>query len=233
MTTGPTEDHGKITTPTRRHLLGAAVGGIALAASALFLPDWLQEAAARVGHGGGALGGRHGTNRRGHGKHKRRDHDKQKDKHQDQNQDKPRGTSGYRNVAVTVHNYRTVPVSVRGWVYGHDSRDGAIYESQGESSTLPARAADGSHASRRLEFDQQQAIVGIETQRETNLIYVKNPDLGFPYASILSDWMTPRGQPFGRTLASGSLTVWSSISAEGVKVTRVPDGDYIEFSVDL
>ena len=38
---------------TRRAWLGAAAGGFALAASGLFLPDWLEEAEARDGAYGG------------------------------------------------------------------------------------------------------------------------------------------------------------------------------------
>jgi hypothetical protein len=53
---------------SRRGLLQAAAGGMALAASGLLLSARLEDVAARPGAAGGALGGRHGKNRRGRDK---------------------------------------------------------------------------------------------------------------------------------------------------------------------
>jgi hypothetical protein len=66
----------------RRHLLGAAASGFALAASGLLLPERLiEEAAAREGANGGAMGGRHGKDRRGgHHRHTHGDHRDKKGK---------------------------------------------------------------------------------------------------------------------------------------------------------
>ncbi|MCC6756056.1 MAG: hypothetical protein IT199_06765, partial [Solirubrobacterales bacterium] len=59
------EDAHEDPTMHRRRLLGRAGFGLALAASGLFLPEWLAETEARAGALGGAKGGRHGKNRRG------------------------------------------------------------------------------------------------------------------------------------------------------------------------
>lgn len=87
---------------SRRTLLGAAAGGFALAASGLFLPDWLPEAEAREGAYGGVLGGRHGKNRRGRDQRKRRTHGaKNKNNRNDGKRD---NLKGWRNTALTVEN---------------------------------------------------------------------------------------------------------------------------------
>lgn len=63
---------------SRRRLLAWAAGGMAVAASGLFLPPWLQEAGAREGALGGTRGGRRGKNQRG--RHHKRTHGSKKDK---------------------------------------------------------------------------------------------------------------------------------------------------------
>ena len=62
---------------SRRRLLAGA-GGLVLAASGLFLPEWLEEAEARKGTLGGANGGRRGKDHRG--RHRKRSHGDNKDK---------------------------------------------------------------------------------------------------------------------------------------------------------
>ena len=222
------------TTSSRRNVILAA-SGIVLATGELFLPGRTEEILAREGNSDGALGGRHRQNRRGRDKHKRRDAQKRKEQRKDADAAPQAPQGGYRRVAMFVHNYRSVPVRLQAWVYDRDTKNGAIYTvpSDWGWTTLAARSADGSHASRAFEGTSRQVIVQFQTQREENLIYAENPDWGFPYAAILSDGMV-NFQPFGRRLASGSMTVWGSISAEGVKVTRIPDNDdYIQFSIDL
>jgi hypothetical protein len=71
---------------SRRGLLSAAVGGFALAASGLFLPETVEETLARKGAYSGKLGGRRKKDRRG--RDKNRDRGEKKDK---PNEDKPRG----------------------------------------------------------------------------------------------------------------------------------------------
>ena len=224
----------ELATSSRRSLILSAAA-IVLASGELFLPAQPDETLAREGHANGALGGRHSRNRRGRDKRNRHDAKKGREQRKDADAAPQAPQGGFRQVAMYVHNYRSVPVRLQAWVYDRDTKNGAIYTvpSDWGWSTLPARAADGSHASRAFVGSSRKVIVQFQTQREENLIYGENPDWGFPYAAILSDGMT-RNQPFGRRLASGSMTVWSSISAEGVKVTRIPDNDdYIQFSIDL
>lgn len=97
----------KPTVGSRRLLLRGTAGGLALAASGLFVPDWLEEAEARDGVLGGAKGGRHGKNRRG--RHRKRTHGDKKDNHkvQDKVQDKP---LPFRASALTVVNDLAEPV---------------------------------------------------------------------------------------------------------------------------
>lgn len=73
----------------RRGLLAAAAGSFALAASGLFLPQWLEEAAARPGAAGGELGGRRGKDQKG--RDKKRDRGKKRDKHDDNDKQKAPG----------------------------------------------------------------------------------------------------------------------------------------------
>jgi hypothetical protein len=71
---------------TRRRLLRAATGGFALAACGLLLPAGPGETDAREGALGGAMGGRHGKDRRG--RHRRRTHGDQKGQKDDKNKGK-------------------------------------------------------------------------------------------------------------------------------------------------
>lgn len=75
------------TAGSRRRLLSGAAGGLVLATSGLFLPEWLAETEAREGALGGAKGGRRGKDHKG--RHKKRSHGGKKEK----GQDKPRGGS--------------------------------------------------------------------------------------------------------------------------------------------
>ena len=101
---------------TRRDWIRSAGGGLLLAAGGLFLPEWLEEAAARRRAPSGQLGGRHGPNARGRDKRKRRDHgDKDRDRGND---DRPRGAApkGSRGglfpkaIYLYVYNDRSAPI---------------------------------------------------------------------------------------------------------------------------
>ena len=91
----------------RRLLLGGAAGGVALAASGLFLPAWLAETEAREGALGGTRGGRHGKNHRG--RHKQRSHGDKKDKPNGRD-DAPGGGAPFRATALTVVNKGVQPL---------------------------------------------------------------------------------------------------------------------------
>jgi hypothetical protein len=89
----------------RRRFLGVATGGFVLTATGLLLPEWLEEAEAREGALGAAMGGRHGKDRRGRGQRKRRTHGDRKNKRQAQDLPLP-----FRNTAITVRNDLAEPV---------------------------------------------------------------------------------------------------------------------------
>lgn len=93
------EEPGEASMGSRRALLGGAAGGFALAASGLFLPATGEDAAARTGKHGGALGGRRGKNQRG--RHRRRTHG---DKKKDAQRNEARGSKAiFRNTALTLN----------------------------------------------------------------------------------------------------------------------------------
>jgi hypothetical protein len=90
---------------SRRTILTGAVTGFVVTASGLLLPGGEDEANAREGSYGGALGGRRGPNRRSRDPRKRRDKGKHSDKKGDaRGNDSPAPGSGlFRNSALTVY----------------------------------------------------------------------------------------------------------------------------------
>jgi hypothetical protein len=100
---------------SRRQLLGGVTGTMALGASGLFLPEWLDEAQAREGALDGANGGRRGKNHRG--RDRKRSHGDKKDMGRDKNNGRkgaPPGSSalpGSRSTAVTVINQSNKPIN--------------------------------------------------------------------------------------------------------------------------
>jgi hypothetical protein len=124
MTSEPTHDPREFATASRRHLMRAAAGGLALAASGLFLPDWLEEADARDGALDGAKGGRRGTNRRGRNEPQHRDKNRTNAKRQKNKSGTPRGSTHIKWIKFYVYNDRPVTTpnqsaSVRGWANSH------------------------------------------------------------------------------------------------------------------
>jgi hypothetical protein len=105
---------------TRRALLRTSLGGFAPAASGLFLPWRLAEAAARDGAKHGELGGRHGKDHKG--RHRRRTHGDKKDKGKD-DRDPPQGffdNEGVLNIMFIFVNNNvagTDPIGVTCYSY--------------------------------------------------------------------------------------------------------------------
>lgn len=94
-------------TASRRRLL-TGTGGLALAASGLFLPDWLAETEAREGALGGDKGGRRGNDRKG--RDQKRDHRNNRKKNKNKS-DAPRGAGPlFRSTALTVVNKGSQPL---------------------------------------------------------------------------------------------------------------------------
>ncbi len=238
MTSTPTHHLSELVTTSRRHLMRTA-SGLALAASGLLLPGWLEEAEARPGALDGAKGGRRGQDHRGRHKRKDRDHGDRKEPHKG----KPPGRDIFepRGVAVFVHNYRSVPVEVQGWRFDHVesptpqvpiSRDYYVVPGSWTWSTIPARAADGSHSVH--EYKTNVLKVGVEIGSDRSVLLVNGPVFA-PSAFIYTGQWDGHG-PRGATILAKSdgLGVHQSISADGIKITRVDDlDDYVLFSVDL
>lgn len=111
----PEADAIEVAPAGSRRLLLAGAGGLMLAASALILPDWLEEAEAREGALDGARGGRRGKDHRGRNRRKRRTHGDKKDRDKNTNgNDAPRGLAappGVRSTAVTVINQSEKPIN--------------------------------------------------------------------------------------------------------------------------
>lgn len=217
---------------TRRAVLGAA-SGLALAASGLFLPEWLQETEARRGALDGAKGGRRGKNRRG--RHKQRNHGDKKDK----NRDKPRGRDGLelRSVALLVHNYRPFAVQVQGWQY--ERLDDYLFFGEWgfrqptgwEESTIQGRTGQP-HFTREFISTSTWAAVQVGTDR---IVWGRNLVPPFwPTGTIVSGGWNKDGWTGGDKLAQADLFVNSRIATDGISITRVDDtNDHIRFSVDL
>lgn len=223
---------------SRRHLIRAA-GGLILATSGLAVPAWLEEADARRGALDGARGGRRGKNRRGRHGRKHRDHGEKKDRRQ--GQAPGRDIFDPRGVAVFVHNYRSAPVEVQGWRFDHHEaptpqvpagRDYFVVPGDWRLAPIPARAADGSHSVKQFMTNVLLVAVEIGTDR---VVVFKNDPVFAPAASIVTGKWNGHGSTGGVVLAkSDGLGVHQSISADGIKITRVDDlPDHILFSVDL
>ena len=238
MTSAPTQHPSELAASSRRHLMGAA-SGLALAAMGLLLPGWLEETEARPGALDGAHGGRRGQDHRGRHKRKDRDHGHRRDSRKG----KPPGRDIFtpRGVAVVVHNYRSVPVEVQGWRFDHVesptpqvpiSRDYYVVPGSWRWSTIAARAADGSHSVQ--EYKTNVLKVGVQIGRDHS-IRLENDPVFAPTATIYTGQWDGHGPTGSVSLAnSDGLGVHQSISANGIKITRVDDlDDYILFSVDL
>ena len=240
----PRDDPGDSIVTSRRRLLSGAASGLLLTAGGLILPYAQDEVDARIGANGGALGGRRGNDRRGRRKHRNHGGHKGKDKKNDD--DRPRGArGGNRNVAIHVHNYRTVPVQVQGWQFDHYDRSGSqetryyAVPSGWSWSAIPARQANGSHSSKdfvctrdRDVTEERVVIVQIGTDY---FVWCFNDPFWFPRAEIWSGTWWPAGRGQGsKLLGSVNMFVDESFSRDGIKVTRLKDTeDHIQFTVDL
>lgn len=232
---------------SRRCLLGGAATGFVMMASGLLLPASHQEADAREGANGGALGGRRGNNRRG--RHRQRGHQKRREK-KTQEHEQPRGTKngGNRNVAIHVNNYRTTPVQVQGWQFdGYGTSPGIGFPTPEKYATpsgwtwspIPARATDGSHSTKSFvctrstdNSDPKMVVVQIGTD---HLVWCLNEPFWWPRAEIRTGgWSKEGWAPKGTLLHSEFMLVRDAFSQDGIKVTRLDDTEeHIVFTVDL
>ncbi len=179
----------------RRHLLGLAGHGFALAASGLLLPAWLQQnAEAREGAANGRLGGRRGKNQRGRDEAKRRKRAKAREKRKDQ--PKAPGWSLIKYVS-----FRFEPTSAL-----QDVRIDTYYRIKGEldtwSSLKPAQTFT-TFASRQTYAPDRYSVAAFIQSRDTTPIFIeaRNPLIGTPWVSIAHG---------GRIDASGNYVGGSS-----------------------
>jgi hypothetical protein len=237
---------------TRREWIRAAGSGLLLSAGGLFLPEWLEEAQARPGAYGGTLGGRHGKNRRG--RHRRRTHGnkKQKPEAKRPDGDQPRGGPGFLfDVAVSLHNGRSIPVQVQGWEAPPTSPPIYQVPSGWGWSAVPGTNGGGTPGSKEFLIVYRQlvaekwVVVQIGTDR---VIIVRNYEVALLSGKIWNKcevrilsggWDENGWNPRGQTLAIlPSLFEGKSIAADNgtIKVTRLTDNvkdKMVRFTIDL
>jgi hypothetical protein len=215
---------------TRREVLRASLGGVALAASGLFLPQGLKEVAAREGAMGGLLGGRHGTNQRG--RDPRRGHGKRKNS-------RPApgggGGKGFLDVAISVHNFRGVAVQVQAWQDRPDPRfDDPWYMKNAawDWSTLSAWSGSGQEAQTDFAGTETNLAVRIGTDR----VVVVAGGPGIPAGYIYAGGWDPRfGPEEPLPLAEdGRMAIEETFSAVGITLTRLANSpSYMRFLIEL
>lgn len=93
---------------SRRLLLVGAAAGLTLAASGLYVPEWIEETEAREGALGGARGGRRGKNHKG--RHKKRTHGDKKSKQKRRQKNSRNGGPLMRSSALEVVNVSSFPL---------------------------------------------------------------------------------------------------------------------------
>ncbi|MFN8676967.1 MAG: hypothetical protein U0Z70_11380 [Thermomicrobiales bacterium] len=219
---------------TRRALLCAA-SGVALAAGGVLVPRGPGQADAREGALHGTKGGRRGKNRRG--RHRKRTHGDRKSRQNDQ---RPRGSGPTQNIAFTVRNFRSVAVQMQGWE-PNQANDAYVVPTGWDWTTLAALPAAGpaQPTTKELVGDSYQLIVRIGTNR---LVWALNhgprpfrngelPDVLIGVGGWDAKGWNPRG--VART-ESDPLDSGRSISADGIKVTRIDDSPtHLRFTIDL
>jgi hypothetical protein len=226
------EDGNRSSAWNRRMLLGAVAGGFALTASGLLLPERLVDAAKLDHHPVRRIQKRQDQRRE-----KRRNRLERRRHHQQRKQNgRPPGFGTY-NMAIFVHNYRSVPVQVQGWQAHATTRSDDIWYKRGNDwdwSTIPAIGADGSHSHKEFVGDEKALAVQIGTDR---VVSGWNFLLAPPSAEILTGgWSSKHGADRDAERLASSEQFWQgdTISAPGIKITRVDDLDkHLLYSVDL
>ncbi|MFN8593704.1 MAG: hypothetical protein U0031_19760 [Thermomicrobiales bacterium] len=210
----------------RRGLLGDAVGGLVLAASGLFVPQWLEESEAREGAFGGRLGGRHGRNRRGRNRPPRRENNSNAN-------DAPRGAGSLegphlRWIKIHLYNDLATPnqsASIEPWVQTERDGWGKFPNStlaNGKTATFPFRSAYRAG----LNIDGQFYV-------EARNFLVGTPQVVLAHGGQMTrnGYEREQGRPFVRGLSEGEETQ-RLMGGRRFTVKRITDSkDYIEFDV--
>ena len=194
------DEAAPVAIPNRRALLAAGAGGFALAASGLFLPEWLpNEAAAREGAYGGKLGGRHGKDRRGRDRRDRnRRHRGDRDSKPDR--DPPMGIiddEGVLNVQfIFVNNNGAGAEPVQVTCYSYEWGTNAVVGEQTKSVASEAGAS----------FTTSVKHTSLYIDHDRHVVWAKNPFWSYPTIEINmaaggTSTAGPQGMEVGATLS--------------------------------
>ena len=213
------QDPGESMTATRRYLIRATAGGFALAASGLLLPEWLvEEAEATDNHPAQRILGRKD------GQRVRRRHDRhhhQRRRPSERRKDHNLGDLFPTHAGILVYNWRSAPVRTRG--LQRDSPYHNWYVPNGwDWGEIPAQDPQRGISTREFPGDYDQLVVQIGTDR---VVWFTFDWPVAPDADIYSGgWEYNGWNPVGERLAqNGSMEIKDSISAPGIKATRIND----------
>jgi hypothetical protein len=226
-------------------MLGAVAGGVALAASGLLLPEWLvEDAEADEENEAGDHPARDVQERKQRKRDKRRhkrEHNRRIKHRRGKQGRKELGDAplGWRDMAIVVHNYWSVPAPVKGWqVHGDDASKYSI-PAGWDSSSIPAFDEERDTHSTK-EFLGHEMDVAVQF---SSAAVVRGQNFYFetPKAEILSGSWTNNGKSRGTSLlAEARVKVNESISGAfqdnrvTIRATRVEDTrKHIVISVDL
>jgi hypothetical protein len=218
---------GEITRVHRRRLLENATGGVVLAASGLFVPAWLEEAAAgekpvrRVQDGAEQRRRKqrneHQRNRRDRGdkqKHDRRD--ERRDGDQEPVLNPPQGffdNEGLLDIAFIFLNNNSKPIPVTCFSYKWNTLDVIRWEDKTARGEAGIRF-DTTVKQASLYFDRRSPQSG-----NLHIVFATNPFLGFPTIEINSvnrSVAGPKDMDVGARLSLNNGTY-------KIEVARLPD----------
>lgn len=167
---------GEPTNTSRRQLLRAASGGVALLASGLFLQRWLEEAAARPGAYGGELGGRRGKDHKG--RDKNRDRGKKRDNRGDNDKQKAPGCPWPKGIRFEFSTgaIKSKSVKVDFYKLTYDSDLGIVQYAQ----LLQSRTV-APYSSVAFQSAHSDCMVRID---DNDFVEARNPLAGWPEVTL-------------------------------------------------
>jgi hypothetical protein len=225
-----TGDHVRgVAALSRRAILGGAAAGFALAANGLFLPERLQETAAREGANNGELGGRHGKDHRGRDRDRqrhRRDRDRRRHRHdrdKEPDHDPPQGpidNEGVLNIQfIFVNNNKrgSEPIGVTCYSYKWGTTEAISWE---DKTVRPESGV-------AFKTTVKQASLYIDHDR--HVVWATNPFWDYPTIDITSAGGRGGAGPKAMHVDDGLAWQYGNYK---IAVTRNGDSDgYKVFSV--
>lgn len=208
----------------RRRLLRAATGAFVLTASGLYLPAAVEDAEAREGAYGGRLGGRRGKNRRG--RDRRRTHGDKKDR-RDRTPPRSSPQGSEFGVRIYVLNYRSVPITVQGWVAPfNDVSSWSQPDANWRWSTIGALPTGGDPRYKVFRTGQANLAVQIGTDR---VVYVEGSNTPDPrWTAVLAGlWDATGWDTNPQTLKLQDLKPSESLEVEGLRLQRLDNSEPI------